>query len=211
MDVLHFQREGIPVGTDREAALWNRNDPVKSGRRNGGMKIVNLIRGNRRSPEQRESYMCESTLLRSSASPILSLHHTVVSRRTAKSDPVSLTVRAHAREGAAASDSPFEMVDMRRFKIWTRGLIVTTIFIQPRNRVRIGAAIGGHWLLFMWREVRGVNCEWEQSQRARFQDLSATVKKKRFAMRGHGCRPPLKELRMAHYSPAPPQFRSLAG
>jgi len=29
-DVLHLQRERVPVRADRQAMLWNRNDPVES-------------------------------------------------------------------------------------------------------------------------------------------------------------------------------------
>ena len=73
---------------------------------------MDLVCGNRRSPEQRQSYVSESTLPCCSGSPVLSLHHAVVRCGAAKRDPISLIVGAHAREGAAPGNSTFEMVDM---------------------------------------------------------------------------------------------------
>jgi hypothetical protein len=55
-----------------------------------------LVSGNRRSPEQRESYMRKSALLRGSCSPILALHHAVIGCGAAKRDSISLIVGAHA-------------------------------------------------------------------------------------------------------------------
>src|SRR5713226_5753968 len=103
-DVLHFQRKRVLVRTDRQATLQNRNDPVESRRRNGRVKIVYLVCRDRRSPEQRQSYMREGALLRSSRAPILSLHHAVVGRRTAKSDAVSLVVGAGGLRKTAQSN-----------------------------------------------------------------------------------------------------------
>ena len=95
--------------------------------------------------------MSERTLLCCSSGPILSLHHTVVRRRAAKRDAIPLIVSAHARKGAAASDAAFEMVDMRRFEVWASWLIVTAVFVQPGNWIRIDAAICSHRLLVLQR------------------------------------------------------------
>ena len=103
-DVLHFQCQRVAIRTDCEATLQNRNDPVESRRRNGRVKIVYLVCRDRRSPEQRQSYMREGALLRSSRAPILSLHHAVVGRRTAKSDAVSLVVGAGGLRKTAQSN-----------------------------------------------------------------------------------------------------------
>jgi hypothetical protein len=66
---------------------------------------VYLIFGNRRSPEQCESYMGEGALLRSSGGPIFSLHRAVIRCGTAKRDPIPLFISTHACKGAAASNS----------------------------------------------------------------------------------------------------------
>jgi hypothetical protein len=73
--------------------------------------------------------MGESTLLRRAGAPILALHYTVVGGGTAKRDAIPLIVGAHTRKGAAAGDSAFEMVDMRRFKVCACRLIVTAILV----------------------------------------------------------------------------------
>jgi len=88
-----------------------------------------LVCGDRRSPEQRESYVSEGTLLCCSSGPILSLHHPVVSCGTAKRDTIPPVIGAHAGKGAAPCDSTFEMVDMRRFKVRSGCLVVAAILV----------------------------------------------------------------------------------
>jgi len=109
------------------------------------MKIVNLVGGDRRSPEQSKSYMRKGSLLCRACSPILALHHTVVGCRAAECDPISLIVGTSAREGTAPRDSTLEMVDMRGFKIGSGRLVVAAVLVQPRNRVRIGPTVRGGW------------------------------------------------------------------
>jgi len=111
-DVLHFQSEDAAIRTDCQAVLRDRNDPVESGESDGWMKIVNLICGDRRSPEQRESYVGEDALLRRAGGPIFAVHHAVVGGGAAEGDAVTLIVGAHAGEGAAAGNAAFEMVDV---------------------------------------------------------------------------------------------------
>ena len=73
---------------------------------------MDLVCRDRRSLEQRQSYMGERPLLCCSGRPIFALHHAVVRRGAAKRDTISLIVGAHARKGAAPNDAPLEMVDM---------------------------------------------------------------------------------------------------
>ena len=121
--VPHFQCEGVSVGTDRQAALRNWNDPVKARRRNRRVKIVDLVWGNRRSPEESQSYMGKGALLRCARPNIL-----LASRHSplwdCQSDSISSIVGAHACEGTAPGHTTLEMVDMRRFEICSRWLIV---------------------------------------------------------------------------------------
>ena len=111
-DVLHFQCQRVAIRTDCEATLRNRNYPVKARWRDGRMQIVDLVCRDRRSPEERQSYMGESSLLCCSSRPILSLHHPVVCCGAAKREPIPLIVCAHAGESAAPGDSAFKMVNM---------------------------------------------------------------------------------------------------
>jgi len=108
------------------------------------MEIVNLIGRDSLSPEQRESYMSESSLLRAPRSPILALHHAIIGGRTSKRNSISFIVGAHAGEGAASRHASLEVVNVRRLQARTSRLIVTAILIQPRNRIRIRAAVRGH-------------------------------------------------------------------
>jgi hypothetical protein len=102
---------------------------------------VNLVGGDRRSPEQSESYVSEGAVLCRARGPVFTLHHAIVRCRTAKRDSISRVVGAHAGKRTAASDSSFKVVDMRRLQVWPGRLIVAAILIQPRNRVGLGAAI----------------------------------------------------------------------
>jgi hypothetical protein len=134
---------------------------------------MDLVCRDRRSPKQGQSYVCEGTLLCCASSPIVSLHDAVIGGWAAKSDAVSLIVGAYARKGAAASDSAFEMIDMRGFEVWASRLIVAAILIQPGNRIGIFATVGSHRLLIKERKIAGGEREREYGQRARFQDFSA--------------------------------------
>lgn len=76
------------------------------------MEIVDLVCRGHRSPKQRESYVCEGALLRRPRCPIFALHGSIVGRRAAKRNAVSLIVGTHSRECAASRHSPFEMENM---------------------------------------------------------------------------------------------------
>jgi hypothetical protein len=105
---------------------------------------VNLIGGDRRPPEQRQSYMRECAALGSSGGPVFSFHQSVIRGRTTERDAIPLVIRPHAGEGAASSDNALEVIDVRRFQIRPSGLIMAAIPIQSRNRVRLRTAVGGH-------------------------------------------------------------------
>ena len=102
---------------------------------------MDLVCRDRRSPEQRQSYMGERPLLCCSGCPVFALHHAVVRRGAAKRDAISLIVGPHAGEGAAASDSTFEMINVRWFEIGACRLIVIAVLVEPRNRVRAWATV----------------------------------------------------------------------
>jgi len=120
---------------------------------------VYLVCGDRRSPEQRQSYVSESAALRRPRRPVFSLHKPVVRCGAAKGDPSSLIVGSHSGKRAASGHAPFEMIDMSWFKVWARRLIVAPILIQPRNRVRIVAAVRRHRRLAAHFRVGPGNCQ----------------------------------------------------
>src|SRR6266850_1297264 len=128
------------------------------------MKIVYLVGGDRRSPEQRQSYVREGASLRSSRTPILPLHRAVVRCGAPKCDPISSIVRAESCKGAAPGDSALEMVDMRRFEVCAGRLIVAAILVQPRNWVRVSAPVCSHRLLVTQYMVCRGDCQRQQRQ-----------------------------------------------
>jgi hypothetical protein len=71
--------------------------------------------------------MGESTFLHGSTGPVFTLHHSVISCGTSERDPVPMIVRAHAGKRAAARDPAFEVIDVRRLKVWPGGLIVAAV------------------------------------------------------------------------------------
>ena len=105
------------------------------------MKIVNLIGGDRRPPEQSQSYMCECTMLRGPRSPVFALHKPVVGCWAAESDSIPMIIRAHTRERAAACDKSLEVIDVRWLQFRSGRLIMAAVFIEPWNRIRRGAAV----------------------------------------------------------------------
>jgi len=108
------------------------------------MKIVNLVRGDRRSLEKRESYVRERPVLRRASSPVFTLHHAVVGGKGTEGDSIAQIVGSHAGEGAATGDAAFEVVDVRWLEIGTGRLIMASISVQPWNRIWIRAAVRGH-------------------------------------------------------------------
>jgi len=138
------------------------------------MKVVNLVRGSHRPPEQGQSYMCENALLRSARRPILSLHYSVVRRGTAERDAVTLVIGPHARKRAAASDASLEVVNVRRFQVQTGRLIVAAVFVEPGNRVRVCPAVRRH-LIVAESEGRnpGAHRQRSGSRRAGAQEISS--------------------------------------
>ena len=115
------------------------------------MKVVNLVRGSHRPPEQGQSYMCENALLRSARRPILSLHYSVVRRGTAERDAVTLVIGPHARKRAAASDASLEVVNVRRFQVQT-GRLIGCRFCRARES---GTGLSRRSPSFDRRGIRG--------------------------------------------------------
>jgi hypothetical protein len=129
--------------------------------------------------------MGESALLRCPSSPVFTLHYSVVGGGTSERNPSSLIVRAHAGKCTAAGNPSFEVIDVRRFKVWSGGLIVAAILIKPGNWVRVRAAIRGFQGRVLRREDSGANRKWEQRQSARFYDVSSAVVLTHFCKQVH--------------------------
>jgi len=142
--------------------------------------IVDLVCGDRLSPEERESNVREDPLLRRARGPVFALHHAVVGRGSAKRDSIPLIVRANACKRARPGDAALEMIDVRRFKTGHARLIVAAVLVKPGNRVGIGPAIRRHRGLILRRDPRSQAREREQRQRTRFQDFPAIRQSKRF-------------------------------
>jgi hypothetical protein len=71
----------------------------------------------------------ECSRLRSASREVFSLHKSVVGCGGAKGNSVTFIVSAHAGEIGASGDSPFEMVDVRRLKLWASRLIMAAVLI----------------------------------------------------------------------------------
>ena len=108
---------------------------------------MDLIRGDELSPEQRQSNVGKSSVLRRTRGPVIAGHDSVIGSLVAKWDSVSLIIGAHAGKGAAARYFSLEVINVRRLQIWTRGLIVAPILIEPWNWVWVGAAVRSDGLL----------------------------------------------------------------
>lgn len=112
------------------------------------MQVVNLVSGDRRSPEEGQSYVREDAVLGCASCPVFALHDAIIRSRTTERDSISVVVGAHARERAAPGNSSFEMVDVRRLQVASGGLIVAAILVQPGNRIGPGApfaVLGVSW------------------------------------------------------------------
>src|SRR5882762_1256416 len=121
--------------------------------------------------------MRESALLRGARCPVFTLHYAIVGCWAAECDPIPLIIRSHASECTAARHQSFKVIDMRWFQIRPGRLIVTTVFVQPRNGVGIGASICGSRIL-QRAECGQHSCRSPES--AELQKTSAAPNRERF-------------------------------
>lgn len=127
-----------------------------------------------------------------SAVPLVLPNTLPASRRSPSWDCQTLCGCLHclcscSRKRAAPGDATFEMVDVGRLEVWTCGLIVAAILVQPGNWIRVGATVRRHRLLSGQRKIPRIRREWKYCQRgARFQHFSATVV---LAPQTHRCTP----------------------
>jgi hypothetical protein len=76
------------------------------------MEIVNLVRGDRRSLEYRQSRVGKDSLMRLARRPVLGRHIAVVGCGSAPSHSVAFIVRSHAVETIAARQLSLEVIDV---------------------------------------------------------------------------------------------------
>jgi hypothetical protein len=102
------------------------------------MEVMYLIFRTKLVTEKGQSNVGKRSKLRCPRRPIFTVHDAEVRRLSAEQDTLPLTVGARAVEPRAPSYSTFEMVDVRRFQVRSRWLVVATVHVQPRNWERIG-------------------------------------------------------------------------
>ena len=83
------------------------------------MKIMDLVRGDRRSLEYRESSVREDGSVRLARSPILTRHVAVVGGRSAPGEAIAFIIRAHAVEAITARQLSLKVIDASRAR-WNR-------------------------------------------------------------------------------------------
>src|SRR5712671_3260197 len=131
--------------------------------------------------------MRKSSLLRGPRCPIFTLHDAIIGCWAAECDPIPLIIRSHAGECTAARHQSFKVIDMRWFQIRPGRLIVTTVFVQPRNGVRIRAPIRGRRIL-QRAECGQDSCR--SPERAELQKTSAPPNRERFRRESVHSKPP---------------------
>src|ERR1700733_11774096 len=161
--VFHLECERVSVRSDVQATVGDGNDPVEPGGGNGRGKIGDLVLGGNLSPEQRKSYVGESSVLRGTRRPVIAGHDAVIGGGAAKWDSISLVVGAHPCECAATRYFSFEVVNMRRLEIRSSRLIVAAVFVEPWNRVWIGVPVCSDGYLIRESVHGGRRYKWYRS------------------------------------------------
>lgn len=105
------------------------------------MEIVDLVLGGNLPVEQRESYMRERGGMLLASGKIGALHIAEVRGWAAPGDAVPLVVRAHACPVVAARDFAFEVENIGKLHTRRGRLVMASVLVQPRNRIRTVAAI----------------------------------------------------------------------
>ena len=81
--------------------------------------------------------------LRSAAGEVFPLHESVIGRRSAERHSTSIVVGARADETGTPADPAFKMINVGRFQLRPRWLVVAAIFVQPWNRIGFSVAVVG--------------------------------------------------------------------
>jgi hypothetical protein len=98
------------------------------------MEIVNLVRRDSLSLENRKSYVRESALDGLARGKVLAGHKADIGCGRAEGQPVAFVVSAHAGEARAAGNLAFEMVDVGHLHIGLGRLVMIAVLVQPWNR-----------------------------------------------------------------------------
>jgi len=69
------------------------------------------------------------------------LHESVISRRSAERYSISIVVAAHSDKASTSANPAFKMINVGRFQLRPGWLVVTAVFVQPWNRIRLSAAV----------------------------------------------------------------------
>jgi hypothetical protein len=112
---------------------------------------VNLVFGDRRSLEYRQSGVGKDGLMRLAPSPILTRHITVIGSWSAPCKAITSIVGAHPVESTAPAELPLEVINARQFDVRFRRLIVIAVLVEPGNWKWARTAIGG---LVILRDLR---------------------------------------------------------
>jgi len=99
------------------------------------MKIMDLVRGDRRSLEYGESGVREDGSVGLASRPVLAGHVAVVGGRSAPREAVSFVIRAHTVEAIAAGQLSLEVIDAGEFDIRHGSLIVIAVLVEPGNGI----------------------------------------------------------------------------
>src|SRR5579864_2275633 len=106
------------------------------------MKIMELIRRDRRSLEYRESCVGEYPLMSLSGGPVFASHIAVIRGGISPGKAVAFVVRPHAMEAIASRQLSFEVEDVGELNIRRRALVVIAVLVQPWNWIRTRTTVG---------------------------------------------------------------------
>jgi hypothetical protein len=108
----HLQRGCCSVLAELEAICWHRCNPIQPLWRNGRMKIVELVRRDRRSLENRKSGVGKYALMSLSSRPVFACHIAVIRGGISPGKAVAFIVGSHAMKAVASGQLSCEMKDV---------------------------------------------------------------------------------------------------
>ena len=141
--VHHLERRCFAIRAERQPIRWHGRHPIQAFRRYRRMEVVDLVSGDRRSPENSQSCVSEDRLVPLARGPVFARHVAIVRGWSAPSETVAFVISSHAVEPAAPSQPPLEVINTRKLDIRGGWLIVIAILVEPRNWIRAGSAIRG--------------------------------------------------------------------
>jgi hypothetical protein len=83
----------------------------------------------------------EYPTIRATTGEVFPLHESIIGRRSAEWYSISIVVGTHADKTGTTADPAFKMINVGRFQLRSGWLVMTAVFVQPWNWIRLSVTV----------------------------------------------------------------------